>query len=539
MAIAGSSPTAADGVPERMRPLVGRFLASLSAAQIAVFSADGGLCYANPGMALLLEAAGCQRPADGLVNPSFGDLRRLSGEGLLFEGVLTLGNGRDVATSVNASVYRDGDQYLVLAETDVRDLERINRTMNRLNREIGDLQRRLVKKKHRLEETVAQLRRSEEKYRRLFEGAVLGIFQTTAEGRVISANPAFARMFGYDSPSEFLHAVTDVGRELYADPERRPSIVRKLVEKEEASLKLENRFRRRDGSTFRANLHKWPVRDGRGELQHLEGFIEDIEEQKRLEAQALQASKMEAVAVLAGGVAHEFNNALAGLVGNIDLLRMVLPEATDAGDYLDGMLSCSRRMANLASQLLAYAKGGKYRPERIRLDRLVARLVSELRPETPERIRLELHLPEALRPVVADAGQLTMVVTAVVRNAVEAIADDGAIVITVSPSTLDSEAAHALHPTVVPGDYAVTTVDDTGEGMAPETRDRVFDPFFSTRFPGRGLGLASAYGIVKNHGGYIFVDSEPGRGTRVRILMPQPPGNEPPPQGIPLVVPKL
>ncbi len=177
----------------------------------------------------------------------------------------------------------------------------------------------------RLTEAQQALRESEERYRRLFEDAVLGIFQSTRDGKLITINPAYARMFGYDSPEEAMSRITDVAQDVYVDPARRPEAVRRILNSR-TPIQVETHYRRKDGTTFIGNLHAWAVWSEMGTFRYLEGFVEDITERKRLEEERLEmerrllrAQKLESLGVLAGGIAHDFNNLLTAILGNLDL----------------------------------------------------------------------------------------------------------------------------------------------------------------------------------------------------------------------------
>ena len=249
-------------------------------------------------------------------------------------------------------------------------------------------------------------------------------------------------------------------------------------------------------------------------------FLRDITARKRIEATASQIQKMEAVGALAGGIAHQFNNALSGITGHIDLLKLALPDHPTAIRYCEAMLKSARSMAGLTQQLLAYARGGKYQPRILSLADLVRDVLPIMEAADDKRIRIETALSPRTPRVHADAVQMRMVLLAVINNAAEAISKQtGRIRIETFDARIDPAAAEAFAG-LPPGSYAGLSITDNGNGMAEEIRRRVFEPFFTTHFPGRGLGMAAAYGVVKNHGGYIYVDSEPGRGTTVHILLP-------------------
>jgi signal transduction histidine kinase len=243
-------------------------------------------------------------------------------------------------------------------------------------------------------------------------------------------------------------------------------------------------------------------------------------ERKNIQARLQEAQKMEAIATLAGGIAHEFNNALCAVIPNIDLLKSKLPDNEEINKHTQPIHTSAQRMAHLTSQLLAYARGGKYRPQQISLNNLVQDTLPFMKHLIKAGIVVETDLSEDSCYVEADLTQMQMVLLAVMVNASEAIEDAGCIRLTIRRAQFDGELAKG-HFDLKPGSYISLTVEDNGSGMSEETRIRVFEPFFTTKFQGRGLGMAAVYGIVKNHNGLVVVDSELGKGTVVRIYLPE------------------
>jgi signal transduction histidine kinase len=245
-----------------------------------------------------------------------------------------------------------------------------------------------------------------------------------------------------------------------------------------------------------------------------------ITERKNIEARLQEAQKMEAIATLAGGIAHEFNNALCVVIPNIDLLKAKLPENEEINKHTQPIDASAKRMALLTSQLLAYARGGKYKPQQISLNTFVQETLPFVKHVIKSGIIVDTDLPEEPCYVEADLTQLQMVLLAVMVNAAEAIETTGHIQLTVRRQKVDGKLAES-HPGVKPGSYVCLTIEDNGSGMSEETRMKVFEPFFTTKFQGRGLGMAAVYGIVKNHDGLVVVDSELDKGTVVHIYLPE------------------
>ena len=228
---------------------------------------------------------------------------------------------------------------------------------------------------------------------------------------------------------------------------------------------------------------------------------------------------MEAVAALAGGVAHEFNNALAGLMGNLELMEMENTAWQGGREYFEGIKRTCFRMSGLAAKLLAYARGGKYRTQKTTLEQALAGAREVIQETLAEEISLDKRIQGRLK-VALDPTQFRFIIKSLLSNAAEATAAGGRIRLRARDATLSQTAATDLHEHFPAGPYACLAITDFGHGMDSETLSRVFDPFFSTRFPGRGLGMAAVYGIVKNHGGWIFIESQPEKGTTVTVYFP-------------------
>jgi two-component system cell cycle sensor histidine kinase/response regulator CckA len=230
--------------------------------------------------------------------------------------------------------------------------------------------------------------------------------------------------------------------------------------------------------------------------------------------------KIEALATLSGGIAHEFNNALMVVAGNIELLEMALPGNDAVQRFSHAANDSIYRMSHLTKQLLAYAREGDFWLKEIDLSDFVRDTLPMIKNTLHPGIRIETELKRGLPLVKADKHQLQMTLSAVIKNAAEAMENGGGICISTDCEKVDPGFA-VTHPGLSPDlSYVTIAVQDSGKGMDEETRSRIFEPFFTTKFQGRGLGMAAAYGIIKNHRGYIYVDSSPGKGTTVRIYMP-------------------
>ncbi|CAB5111087.1 hypothetical protein D3OALGA1CA_5763 [Olavius algarvensis associated proteobacterium Delta 3] len=254
--------------------------------------------------------------------------------------------------------------------------------------------------------------------------------------------------------------------------------------------------------------------------------IRDITERKqaaeaksRMESRLHRAQQMEALATLAGGVAHQFNNALVAITGTLDLLEMDVSDNEDVSWYLGSIRQSARRMTQLTRQLLAYARGGKYQVESISLSDFVRDTLPLLIPGLKPAVTVETDLPDDVLKTRVDVIQMQMVLLAILSNASEAIDETGHIRVTCNNEVITEKNAMEF-PGLMLGSYVCLALADNGKGMDEETRGKVFEPFFTTKFQGRGLGMAAAYGIVNNHGGGITVTSQLDVGTQVKVWLP-------------------
>jgi len=262
----------------------------------------------------------------------------------------------------------------------------------------------------------------------------------------------------------------------------------------------------------------------------LAGYTIDVTEMKRaeedrliLERQVQHAQKMESLGVLAGGIAHDFNNLLMVVLGNAELALEELPRVSRTRLKLAEITTAARRAADLSLQMLTYAGKAVLLPDRVRLEDLVEEMAELLKTSISKKANLTLNLEKGLPPIQADPGQIRQIAMNLIINASEAIGDrDGTITVSVGVARCDEEYLQKtdFREASTPGLYVYLEVTDTGCGMEAGTQARIFEPFFSTKFPGRGLGLAAVLGIVRVYKGALKVHSEPGKGTTFKILFP-------------------
>jgi PAS domain S-box-containing protein len=368
-------------------------------------------------------------------------------------------------------------------------------------------------------ESSEALRESEERTRSLLETIPNGVCECNIDGVITMVNTSLQKITGYDKDHIIGMQIWDM-IEPGPPKDSMPEFFQQLVLEQPTPMPFEDRYITKDGSTIDVQVDWAYKQNQEGQVTGFVCVLADITEKRKIEAKLQHAQKMESIATLAGGIAHEFNNALMGIYGNIDLLCMDLPEDENINKYTEAMKVSAYRMADLANQLLAYARGGKYQPKTVSLSDFVKNTLPSIRHTIDPSIKVETDLPSDISNVYADFTQMQMVLSAVLTNSTESMGGKGCIRIATRDEGVAGEFLVKTDLALKPGHYVSLTIEDNGEGMDEETRNRIFDPFFTTKFQGRGLGMAAVYGIVKNHDGFVFVESELGKGTVVGILLP-------------------
>src|SRR5579863_4268551 len=364
------------------------------------------------------------------------------------------------------------------------------------------------------------LRRSEARYRSLVQSAVYGIYRSSLEGRFFDVNPALITMLGYDSAEEVL--ALDPKLDVFVDPSEQMRVMAEF----RRGARLDNvevRWKRKDGSAITVRLSGRVVNNPEETAEVVEIIAEDITERRVLENQFRQAQKMEAVGRLAGGVAHDFNNLLMVISGYAEVLLEHTRKNDPLYPKIEAIHQATDRATTLTRQLLAFSRKQLLELKVVDLNLIVEDIKRLLRPLIGENIELQTQLAPDLGRTRADAGQIEQVLMNLVVNSKDAMPNGGKIIIQSTNARLNHEDVRREYSYIHPGLYVVLSVTDTGEGMDKETQLRIFEPFFTTKEKGKGtgLGLSTVYGIIKQSGGYVLVQSEPRQGTTFRIYLPR------------------
>jgi two-component system, cell cycle sensor histidine kinase and response regulator CckA len=362
------------------------------------------------------------------------------------------------------------------------------------------------------------LQRSEASFRAVVEDAPYGIYRASLDGRFIHVNPALEKILGY-SHEELLNASlpTDIFRFSAEHDKFNQTVVHEHYFKD-----VELEWKRQDGTPITVRCSGWPVKEENGEVVYIEVFAEDVSERRVLERQLRMAQKMEAVGRLSGGIAHDFNNLLGVIIGYSQVLKRTLGPANPSFEHAEEIEKASQRAVSLTRQLLAFSRQQVLDPAILNLNTLVSDMEKMLPRLIGEDIVLQFTLEPDLGQVKADSGQIGQVIMNLAVNSRDAMPNGGKLTIETANVELDL-AYTRQHPGSRAGKYVMLAVTDTGTGIDPEIQSQIFEPFFTTkeRDKGTGLGLATVYGVVKQSGGYIALESEKGKGARFSVYLPR------------------
>jgi len=362
----------------------------------------------------------------------------------------------------------------------------------------------------------AALKISETHHRSVFEGAVHGIYRGTLDGRFLDVNPALVAMLGYSSTEEVLKLSS---QDVFAEPEEGLRLLHKW--QVTAEIEEEVQWKRRDQRLITVRLSGRVLRTENQRAAGLEVIAEDVTERRALEEQLRQAQKIEAVGQLAGGMAHEFNNYLGIVLGYSELLLEEAGTTEGLRRNVAEIKAATQRTASLTRQLLALSRRQVLEPKVLDVNAVVWETHKLLRRLIPGNIDLVPVLEPNLQQVKVDPAQIQQILINLVVNARDAMPQGGKVVIETANVELDEEYA-GRHIEVRPGRYVMLAVSDNGSGIDEQTQARIFEPFFTTKQKGKGtgLGLSTVYGIVRQSGGHITVESALREGSRFRIYLP-------------------
>ncbi len=378
------------------------------------------------------------------------------------------------------------------------------------------------RERHRLAESLEALSAGEARFKALVMNAPVPICVTNPKGVVAYVNRSFEQLFGYT-----IQDIPDLQAwwlKAYPDPDQRDRVSNQWLKDCGAALAArepippaEYAVTRQDGSTAFLDIQAAFIGD-----QWLVMFS-DVTERRRSEESLRQTQKLESLGVLAGGIAHDFNNLLSAMLGNLNLAQMKLTPGAASGPYLDHLEGAINKAVALTRQMLAYSGRGRFVVQPLSLNDLVTEITHLLAVSISKKVRLVYDLAPGLPAVEADSAQLQQVIMNLITNASEAIGDqEGVITLTTRPREVGAgEVGHVIAgQTLDAGRYVTLEVADTGCGIDPSFMARIFDPFFSTKGSGRGLGLSAMLGILRGHQGGIDLHTTPGKGSAFRIFLP-------------------
>ncbi len=391
----------------------------------------------------------------------------------------------------------------------------------------GDLQYWLALMEDITEHKAAKeaLKQTGKRYRNILDSIEEGYFEVDLKGNFTFFNDQVCEIIGY--PREELMGVNNRQYTSPATAKKMYQTFNRMFKSGKSAKITKYEIIRKDGSrktlevsaALMRNLEGAPI-GFRGVLRDVTDHIQAEKDRKRLESQVQHAQKMEAIGTLAGGIAHDFNNLLMGFQGNISLMLMDLVEDHPHCEFLHNMERYVKRGSELTRQILGFARGGKYQVKTTLLNDLINKSADMFR-RTKKEITIHKKFQDDLWSVDVDQGQIEQVLLNLFVNAWQAMPGGGSLFLETENVTLD-ESDYDRPYAISPGRYVRTSVSDTGIGMDKATQERIFEPFFTTKDVGRGtgLGLASTYGIIKNHNGIINVYSEKGHGTTFKIYLP-------------------
>jgi PAS domain S-box-containing protein len=392
-----------------------------------------------------------------------------------------------------------------------------------------ELERRVEERTERLMSETAVRVRTQQQLAAIVEHSQDAIISTDIDGRIQTWNAGAEILYGYTA-EEMIGATFE--RLIPKDRVSERATALAKLKAGERVQHFETVRIRKNSNPVDVSLTMSPIRDSSRGLVGISHVARDITAQKQLEEKLRQSQKLESLGVLSGGISHDFNNLLVGIMGNASLALDSLPPGSQVRTLIEGVLIASQRASDLTRQLMAYAGRARVGTQRIDLPALIGEIASLVQSSIPKKVELRLELPDGLPAIEGDAAQIQQIVMNLIINGGEAIGTEQPGTVTVRAGTAELTEADLLLNIVPgehrPGRYVFLSVRDTGCGMDEATRRRIFDPFFTTKFTGRGLGLSAALGIVQTHRGALTLETAPGRGSTFKVFLPEAEGPAPP-----------
>lgn len=337
-------------------------------------------------------------------------------------------------------------------------------------------------------------------------------------GRYLMINGEFERVFKLDRNSVIGRSDYELFKQKIADSF---TINDNEIKRQKCTMQFEEAIPHQDGPHIFV-VNKFPITDKDGEVYAIGSIATDITDKRNLESRLRQSEKMQAVGQLAGGVAHDFNNQLAGIIGYADMIKEKSEENSSIREYVKYILTAAKRSSELTGQLLAFARKGKYQSAVVDIHNIIDETLTLLKRSINKKIVLKKELDAEIPFVIGDSTQLQNVILNLAVNSCDAIDTSGEIKISTCSIMLDEHFCSRSSYTIKPGEYIQISVKDNGNGIPKDIQNRIFEPFFTTKEPGKGtgMGLSAAYGTIKNHHGAIVLISDENNGTEIKLYLP-------------------